>query len=64
MTLKSDVNVPKVSNKQKKLKKKKLFFVNILKASKENTNIRIRIHNPEVRIRGSGSVSKVTDPEH
>ncbi len=59
--MKNAVNVPKVSNKQKK---QKLFFVIILKDSEEKANIRILIRNPEVRIRGSGSVSNVTDPVH
>jgi hypothetical protein len=47
--LKTDVNVPTVSNKQK-------IFVGILKATEEKSRIQIR--NPVVRIRGSGSVSK------
>jgi hypothetical protein len=43
LSLKNEVNVPSKSNKQKKLKIKKLFFCWHLKVSDENSRIRIRI---------------------
>jgi hypothetical protein len=56
LSLKTDVIVPPtVSNTQKKLRKN-LFFVGILKATKEKSRIRIR--NPVVRVGGSGSVPR------
>ncbi len=51
----NDVNVPSVKrNKQKKCREKNIFANNILNATEEKSNIRIR--NPVVRI--PGSVSK------
>jgi hypothetical protein len=41
--LKNDVNVTSKSNKQKTWRKK-LFFVDVLKVTDENSRIRIRIH--------------------
>ncbi len=59
-TVKTDVNVPSKSNKQKKLLK--TFFVDILSATDEKSKIRIRsrirIRKSVERIRGSGSVPK------
>jgi hypothetical protein len=55
LSLKSDVKEPTVSNKQEKLKNK-LNCVDILKANKENSRIRIR--KSVVRNRTSGSVPK------
>ncbi len=43
------------------LSKKNLFFVGILKATKEKSRIRIR--NPVVRLRGSGPYQNIMDPE-
>jgi hypothetical protein len=43
--LKTDVNVPSVSNNQRNL-----FFVAILKATEEKSRIRSRIRNPVVRV--------------
>ncbi len=39
----------------KKNFKKKQFFVDVLKVTDENSRIRIRIHETDVWIRGSGS---------
>ncbi len=50
LSLKNDVNIASKSNKQKNL------FLAILKVTDEN-RIRIRIHQSEVRIRGSGCES-------
>ncbi len=56
-SLKTDSNVPSKSKKQNTLKKKKnIFFVDILKATNENS--RNRILTLVVRISGSGSVPK------
>jgi hypothetical protein len=51
--LKNDVNVPSKSNKQKKLRKKKLFFVGVSKVPDEKSRIRSR----------SLSVIRATDTE-
>ncbi len=44
LSLKSDVNVPSKSNKQKNLGKK-IIFVGILKAADEKSRIRVRIES-------------------
>jgi hypothetical protein len=53
LSLKNDVNLPSKSNKNFFVKIK--FFVGILKVNDENS--RIRIHQSETWIRGSGSGS-------
>jgi hypothetical protein len=58
LSLKTDVNVTAVGNKQENVEKRNLFFVGILKATDEKTGILIRILNLVVRIRGSGSFLK------
>ncbi len=52
----SDSNVTTVKNKQKKLAKKS-FFAGMMKLQATEEKSRIRIRNPVVRIRGSGSIS-------
>jgi hypothetical protein len=42
LSLKTDVNAPTVSKKQKNLEKKKLIFVGIFKAAGQKSRIRIR----------------------
>ncbi len=55
LSMKTDVNVPSKSNKQKNSEKTKLFFVGILSATDEK---RVRIRKSEERVHGSGSVPK------
>ncbi len=43
LSLKNDVNLPSKGNKQNKLRKKNIFFADVLKATDENSRIRIRI---------------------
>jgi hypothetical protein len=58
--LKIDVNLPSKSNKQKTLEKP--FFVGVLKATNEKSRIQIRMSVE--RIRRSGSIPYVTDPQY
>ncbi len=63
---KNDVNVPSKCNKQKKKKKKikKLIFVGFLKVNDEKSRMNcIRIRLSKERLRRSGSVTKVSDPD-
>ncbi len=64
LSMKTDVNVPSKSNKQKKLWKKKYFFVGILSATNENSRsrIRIRIRKSVVCIRTK--MSRIHNTEH
>ncbi len=55
LSLKNDVNVPSKSKKQKNFFLNQ-FFVGVLKVNDEKSRIRIRIHQSEAWIRGSGSM--------
>jgi hypothetical protein len=67
--LKTNVNVPKESNKQNKLQKN-LFFVEILEVTDEKSRIRSRIRsgigcvNQVTGSKDPDPYQNVTDPEH
>jgi hypothetical protein len=66
LSLKTDVNVPKVSNKQNNVEKN--FFFGISKAPDDKSRIRsriqIRIHNLMYGSEDSDPFQNVTDREH
>jgi hypothetical protein len=60
MTFKTDVSVSTVSNKQKKLREKKLIFVGVLKGNAEKS----RMRNPVYGSKDPDPYKNVTAPEH